>query len=231
MNHLNDLKSIYATLNKESSKQMPESISQKMENLLSKWSQLEKSNDDNLTSMSIYAGSLNQPTTQSITDLKSPMSPTLSQPTVSNSIESMAFQAEKTISTNAIANTFTETKISKENTQSSELNNAKTESKEDELPSQTKEFSKEKSENFDQFFTNKDIVQLEQSHLISLNNTDDLNSDEIQKPSSLIQEDSVKAVSNMNTLANDEIEMISNDLFDWLLWIDHTLDSQVNLLI
>jgi len=210
---------------------MPESISQKMENLLSKWSQLEKSNDDNLTSMSIYAGSLNQPTTQSITDLKSPMSPTLSQPTVSNSIESMAFQAEKTISTNAIANTFTETKISKENTQSSELNNAKTESKEDELPSQTKEFSKEKSENFDQFFTNKDIVQLEQSHLISLNNTDDLNSDEIQKPSSLIQEDSVKAVSNMNTLANDEIEMISNDLFDWLLWIDHTLDSQVNLLI
>jgi len=181
--------------------------------------------------MSIYAGSLNQPTTQSITDLKSPMSPTLSQPTVSNSIESMAFQAEKTISTNAIANTFTETKISKENTQSSELNNAKTESKEDELPSQTKEFSKEKSENFDQFFTNKDIVQLEQSHLISLNNTDDLNSDEIQKPSSLIQEDSVKAVSNMNTLANDEIEMISNDLFDWLLWIDHTLDSQVNLLI
>ena len=202
-----------------------------MENLLSKWSQLEKSNDDNLTSMSIYAGSLNQPTTQSITDLKSPMSPTLSQPTVSNSIESMAFQAEKTISTNAIANTFTETKISKENTQSSELNNAKTESKEDELPSQTKEFSKEKSENFDQFFTNKDIVQLEQSHLISLNNTDDLNSDEIQKPSSLIQEDSVKAVSNMNTLANDEIEMISNDLFDWLLWIDHTLDSQVNLLI
>ena len=34
---------------------------------------------------------------------------------------------------------------------------------------------------------------------------------------------------NKQNPAKDDIEVISNDLFDWLLWIDHTLESQVNL--
>ena len=228
---------------------MPESIAHKMENLLTKWSQLEKSSDENLTSMSIYASSLNQPTTQSITDLKSPLSPTTSQPTptVSNSIDSVAFQAEKTYPTSATTKTPTVLPdILTENEEESQSNDAsnlvKPLSREEKSLPRLNETSKEKSENFDEFFVNantavseiinnKETVQLDQSKITSLNNTDDLNSDEIKKSSSLIQDTSFNAVLNTESMATDDIEMISNDLFDWLLWIDHTLDSQVKLIV
>ena len=236
MNHLNDLKSIYATLNKESSEKMPESISHKMENLLSKWSQLEKSSNENLTSMSIYACSLYQPTTQSITDFKSPTSLNALKPTESNSTETVAIQAEKTIPSNSITTTTTRASILTEENQLINLNIDKTLTKEDELSPQVNEICKEKSEMLDEFFindkitvteiiNNKETVQMGQSKLISLDNTN-----EIKKSPSLIQGVSFSAVLNTDYLPNEEIEMISNDLFDWLLWIDHTLDSQVKQL-
>jgi len=213
---------------------MPESISHKMDNLLSKWSQLEKSSNENLTSMSIYASSFYQPITQPITNLKSPMSLNASQPSVSNSTESVAVQAEKTISSNLITNTTTSILIAEN--QLINLNVDKTLPKENKLSSQVNEICKEKSEMFDEFFINdniaiteilnKETVQMGQSKLFSLDNKN-----EIKKSSSLIQGASFNAVLKTDYLPNEEIEMISNDLFDWLLWIDHTLDSQVKQLL
>ena len=172
LNHLNDLKSIYSTLNKESNQQMPESISNKMENLLNKWNELEKNTDDNLINAT-------PPPAQFETN------------------ELAVEQKEKT-----------ET-----------------------------ELKKEKSENFEDYFnqivanTKSDDTKL---ILTSEIVTSDL--DEIKQSSSFIKDSSFSNVVNLipttttstpDTPPQDNVELISNDLFDWLLWIDHTLDSQV----
>jgi hypothetical protein len=34
-------------------------------------------------------------------------------------------------------------------------------------------------------------------------------------------------IVSMDKTNQSEVEGISNDLFDWLMWIDHTLESQV----
>lgn len=177
LNHLNDLKSIYSTLNKESNQQMPESISNKMENLLNKWNELEKNTDDNLNNAT-------------------PSTPPPAQFETSELKE----------------------KEQKEKTET--------------------ELKKEKSENFEDYFSqvvantkSDDTKLILTSEII----TSDL--DEIKKSSSFIQDSSFSNVVNLiptttttstpDTPSQDNVELISNDLFDWLLWIDHTLDSQV----
>ena len=183
LNHLNDLKSIYSTLNKESNQQMPESISNKMENLLNKWNELEKNTDDNL-----------------INATPSTPPPPPAQFETNETNELAVEQKEKT-----------ET-----------------------------ELKKEKSENFEDYFSqvvantkSDDTKLILTSEII----TSDL--DEIKKSSSFIQDSSFSNVVNLiptttttasstpDTPSQDNVELISNDLFDWLLWIDHTLDSQV----
>jgi len=178
LNHLNDLKSIYSTLNKESNQQMPESISNKMENLLNKWTELEKNTDDNLIAATT----------------STPPPP----PTQFETNELVVEQKEK-IET---------------------------------------ELKKEKSENFEDYFSQVVAnTKSDDSKLILTSEIMTSDLDEIKKSSSFIQDSSFSNVVNLipttttsstpDTSSQDNVELISNDLFDWLLWIDHTLDSQV----
>lgn len=65
------------------------------------------------------------------------------------------------------------------------------------------------------------------TNLVSIDDKNKLNNDRV---------DSIESENNLSQnersiisskSSKDDIELISNDLFDWLLWIDHTLESQV----
>jgi hypothetical protein len=68
--------------------------------------------------------------------------------------------------------------------------------------------------------TDTNIIQTTQSNRIDLVNSDMLD---------ITQCNSLNNNTNSLTSRNSEenINIISNDLFDWLLWIDHTLESQL----
>lgn len=216
LNHLNDLKSIYNTLNKESNESMPESIKNKMDNLLKKWTKLETKSDDNLlgkTLVSVDTTDLKTPVSQS-PELKSPLN------------ETNANQTELTITTMKTTTVLSDI-LTDESDQSELVLLKKSISCDQTNSSQVaNELKREESENFDDFFT-KEAQDSQQSKLVSSVN-DDINTDDIKKSSSFIQDSSFNAVLSIEpSAAPDDIEIISNDLFDWLLWIDHTLESQV----
>lgn len=70
------------------------------------------------------------------------------------------------------------------------------------------------------------IIKLENdSNIVNVNNEMCQKSESIR--SSKVLTFSSTDNGEMNLEENEDLQLMSNDLFDWLLWIDHTLDSQI----